>query len=55
MGEKNKKKNVLIMREKRETKLVRKLVNEYYSSKFVSIFTHQNFLVQVVRLLEMIF
>jgi hypothetical protein len=35
------------MREKVETKLVNELVNEYYSSKFVSIFTHQNFLVKV--------
>jgi hypothetical protein len=34
-------------REKEETKLV----SEYYSSKFVSNFTHQNFLVKVVRLL----
>jgi hypothetical protein len=39
------------VREKGETKLVRELVSEYYSSKLVSIFTHQNFLVKVVRLL----
>jgi len=34
---------------------VRELVSEYYSSKLVSIFTHQNFLVKVVRLLGMVF
>jgi hypothetical protein len=39
------------VREKGETKLLRELVSEYYSSKLVSIFTHQNFLVKVVRLL----
>jgi hypothetical protein len=43
------------MREKKEIKLVRELVSKYYSSKLVSIFTYQNFLVKVVRLLEMIF
>jgi hypothetical protein len=43
------------VREKGETKLVRELVNEYYSSKLMSIFTHQNFLVKVVSLLEIIF
>jgi hypothetical protein len=41
--------------DKGETKLVRELVNEYYSSKLVSIFTHQNFLIKVVRLLRVIF
>jgi hypothetical protein len=30
-------------------------VSRYYSSKFMSIFTHQNFLVKVVRLLTVIF
>jgi len=30
-------------------------VNEYYSSKLVSIYTHQNFLVEVVRLLGVVF
>jgi hypothetical protein len=43
------------VREKRETKLVRKLVSEYYSSKLLSILTHQNFLVKVMRLLRVIF
>jgi hypothetical protein len=56
MGEENrrkkekKKKCVDHGREKGETKLVRELVSEYYSSKLVSIFTHQNFLVKMVRL-----
>jgi hypothetical protein len=40
--------------EKGKIKLMRELVSEYYSSKFVSIFTHQNFLVKVVRLLGVI-
>jgi hypothetical protein len=31
------------VREKGETKLMRELVSEYYSSKLVSIFTHQKF------------
>jgi hypothetical protein len=35
------------VREKGETKLMREFVSEYYSSKLVSIFTHQNFLVKV--------
>jgi hypothetical protein len=39
------------VREKSETKLV----SEYYSSELVSNFTHQNFLVKIVRLLEVIF
>jgi hypothetical protein len=43
------------VREKGEAKLVRELVSEYYSSKLVSIFTHQNFLVKVVRLLGVVF
>jgi hypothetical protein len=44
------------VREKGETKLVRELViSEYYSSKLVSIFTYQNFLVKVARLLRVIF
>jgi len=34
---------------------VKELVSEYYSSKSVNIFTHQNFLVKVVRLLRIIF
>jgi len=40
--------------EKGKIKLMRELVSEYYSSKLVSIFTHQNFLVKVVRLLGVI-
>jgi hypothetical protein len=57
MGEKTKEKKRCAdhVREKGETKLVRELVSEYYSSKLVSIFTHQNFLVKVVRLLGVIF
>jgi len=54
MGEENERKNEKKKKkcadhgsEKEETKLV----SEYYSSKFVSNFTHQNFLVKVVRLL----
>jgi hypothetical protein len=43
------------VREKGETKLVRELVSEYYSSELVSNFTHQNFLIKVVRLLGVIF
>jgi hypothetical protein len=43
------------VKEKGETKLVRELVSEYYSSKLVNIFTHQNFLVKVMRLLGVIF
>jgi hypothetical protein len=43
------------MREKRETKLIKELVSEYYSSKLVSIFTHKNFLVKVVMLLGVVF
>jgi len=39
------------VREKCETKLMSK----YYSSEFVSNFTHQNFLVKIVRLLGVIF
>jgi hypothetical protein len=39
------------VREKGETKLV----SEYYSSKLVSSFTHQNFLIKLVRLLRVIF
>jgi hypothetical protein len=51
-GKKKKgKKCVDHVREKRETKLASELVSEYYSSKLVSIFTHQIFLVKVVRLL----
>jgi len=30
-------------------------VNEYYSSKLMSIFTNQNFLVKIARLLRVIF
>jgi hypothetical protein len=54
-GRKKEKKCVDHVREKGETKLVRELVSEYYSPKLVSIFTHQNFLVKVVRLLGVIF
>jgi hypothetical protein len=39
------------VREKCETKFVSGLVIEYYSSELVSSFTHQNFLVKMVRLL----
>jgi hypothetical protein len=52
---KKRKKYVDHVREKGETKLVRELVSEYYSSKFMSIFPHQTFLVKVVRLLRVIF
>jgi len=31
------------------------LVSEYYSSELVSNFTHQNFLIKIVRLLGVIF
>jgi hypothetical protein len=55
MGEERKKMCCDHVREKGETKLVRELVSEYYSSKLVSIFTHQNFLVKVVNLLGVIF
>jgi hypothetical protein len=34
--------------------LVSELVNEYYSSELESNFTHQNFLVKMVRLLGVI-
>jgi hypothetical protein len=49
MGEKRKKKVCWSCERDRETKLMRELVNEYYSSKF------QKNLVKVVRLLEIIF
>lgn len=58
MGEENerkKKRCIDYVREKGETKLVRDLVSEYYSSKLVIIFTHLNFLVKVVRLLKVSF
>jgi hypothetical protein len=55
MREKRKKKSANHVREKREAKLVREFVSEYYSSKLVSIFTHQNFLVKVMRLLGVFF
>jgi hypothetical protein len=52
MGEERKKKMCYNhVREKGETKLVSK----YYSSKLVSIFIHQNFLVKVVRLVGVVF
>jgi hypothetical protein len=51
MREKKRKKYADHVRENGETKLV----NEYYASKFVSIFTHQNFLIKVIRLLRVIF
>jgi hypothetical protein len=43
------------VRDKCETKFVSELASEYYSSKLVSILTHQNFLVKVVRLLGVVF
>jgi hypothetical protein len=50
-----KKKSVLIMWERKvEQILVSELVNEYYSSELESNFTHQNFLVKMVRLLGVI-
>jgi hypothetical protein len=53
MEEENEKKKKCCdhVREKGETKLVRELMSEYYSSQLVSIFTHHNFLVKLVRLL----
>jgi hypothetical protein len=51
MGEKNEKKCIDHGREKWETKFVRELASEYYSSKLVS----ENFLVKVMRLLEVVF
>jgi hypothetical protein len=48
---KGKKKCSNHVREKGETKLV----SEYYSSELVSNFTHQNFLVKIVRLLGVVF
>jgi hypothetical protein len=55
MGEENERKKgkkcVNHVREKCETKLV----NEYYSSELVNNFTHQNFLVKIVRLLGVVF
>jgi ABC-type multidrug transport system fused ATPase/permease subunit len=55
MGEENERKKgkkcVNHVREKCETKLV----NEYYSSELVSNFTHQNFLVKMVRLQGVVF
>jgi hypothetical protein len=47
-----KEKSVLIMRER---KVKQNLVSEYYSSKLVSNFTHQNFLVKMVRQLGVVF
>jgi hypothetical protein len=41
------------VREKK-VKLVRELVSKYYLSELVSNFTHQNFLVKVVRLLGVV-
>jgi hypothetical protein len=57
MGEKKESKKCADhVREKGETKLVREpVISEYYSSKLVSIFTYQNFLVKVARLLRVIF
>jgi hypothetical protein len=48
---KKEKKCVNHVREKGETKLV----SEYYSLELVSNFTHQNFLIKIVRLLRVIF
>jgi hypothetical protein len=53
--EKKEKKCCDRVKEKRKIKLVRELMSEYYSSKLVSIFTHQNFLIKVVRLLGVVF
>jgi hypothetical protein len=53
--EKKRKKCADHVREKSEIKLVSELVSKYYSSKLVSIFNHQNFLVKVVRLLGVVF
>jgi hypothetical protein len=50
MREKRKKKCADHVREKCKTKLVSELMSEYYSLEFVSNFTHQNFLVKMVRL-----
>jgi len=57
MGEENERKKKCDdhVREKGETNLVSELVSEYYSSKLVSNFTYQNFLVKMVRLLRVIF
>jgi hypothetical protein len=57
MGEERKKKKVWCdhVREKGETKLVKELMSEYYLSKLVRIFTHENFLVKLVKLLEVVF
>jgi hypothetical protein len=43
------------VKEKGEVKLVSGLVSEYYSSELVNNFTHQNFLVKMVKLLEVVF
>jgi hypothetical protein len=51
MREQKRKKYADHVREKDETKLV----SEYYSSELVSNFTHQNFLVKIVRLLGVVF
>jgi hypothetical protein len=50
-----KKKCVNHVREKGKTKLVSELVSKYYSLELVSNFTHQNFLVKMVRLLRVVF
>jgi hypothetical protein len=55
MGE-ERKKNVLWSYEREmRNKIDERVVSEYYWSKLVSIFTHQNFLVKVVRLLGVVF
>jgi hypothetical protein len=55
MREKKRKKCTDHVRKKGETKLVSELVSEYYSSELVSNFTHQFFLIKMVRLLRMVF
>jgi hypothetical protein len=54
-SEKKGKKCANHVRDKCETKFGGELVSEYYSSEFVSNFTHQNFLVKIVRLLGVVF
>jgi predicted P-loop ATPase len=54
-NERKHEKSVLIMWERKvKQNLVSELVSEYYSSELVSNFTHQNFLVKMVRLLGVV-
>jgi hypothetical protein len=55
MGEENEKKKRKKCADHVKEKGKTKLVSKYYSSKLVSNFSHQNFLVKVVRLLKIIF